>query len=77
MKVIVKTAFPGRPDNEAVSRTIAVGEEIAGDLAAVAVKEGWAEELPEESPATEDDASQGDGEPSPVKASRKKKAPAE
>lgn len=77
MKAMVKTAFPGRPDNEAVSRTIAVGEEIGGDLAAVAVKEGWAEELVEEAPTPEDGAGQGDGEATPAKASRKKKATAE
>lgn len=44
MKAVVTTEFPGRPDNEPLSRTIKVGEIIAGDLAAVAVREGWAEE---------------------------------
>lgn len=42
----VKVEFPGRPDNEVVSRTIAVGEVINGDLAKVAVGQGWAEEVP-------------------------------
>lgn len=41
-KVIVE--FPGRPDNEVLTRTIAKDEVIFGDLASVAVREGWAEE---------------------------------
>lgn len=44
MRAIVKTSFDGRPDDEALSRTIAVGETITGDLAAVAAREGWADE---------------------------------
>lgn len=43
MKAVVKNAFQGREDNSATVRTIDVGETISGELAAVAVAEGWAE----------------------------------
>lgn len=39
----VTVAFPGRPDEEAAVRQIAVGEVISGSLAEVALREGWAE----------------------------------
>ncbi|MFC3163065.1 hypothetical protein [Ciceribacter thiooxidans] len=42
MKAKVVKAFPGRPDKEAMTRTITVGEIIDGDLAEVAVREKWA-----------------------------------
>jgi hypothetical protein len=42
----VKQSFNGKPDSEPVSRLIAVGEVINGDLAAVAVREKWADEVP-------------------------------
>lgn len=45
MKAKVKTAFPGRPDREILTRTIEVGEVIEGDLAAVAVREKLASEI--------------------------------
>ena len=45
MKAIVTNQFPGRPDNEVMTRQIEVGEEIAGSLAEVAVSEGWAKEV--------------------------------
>ena len=45
MKAKVTRAFPGKPDDEVLSRAIAVGEEILGDLALVAVREGWAEDI--------------------------------
>ncbi|WP_037437148.1 hypothetical protein [Sinorhizobium fredii] len=45
MKAKVVKAFPGRPDHEAMTRTIEVGEEIEGELAAVAVREKWAEPI--------------------------------
>lgn len=51
MKARVTTEFPGRPDSEALSRTVEVGEIIEGDLAAVAVREGWAEEIAGSAPA--------------------------
>lgn len=63
MKAKVTHAFKGRPDNEPVSRTVEAGEVIAGDLAAVAVKERWAVELRDEP----DDA------PKPAKVFGKKK----
>lgn len=45
MKATVVKAFPGRPDHEVMTRPIAVGEVIEGDLADVAVCNGWAEEV--------------------------------
>lgn len=42
----VTTEFPGKPDNEILSRTIAVGETISGELAVIAVREKWAAEVP-------------------------------
>lgn len=52
MKAKVIKAFPGRPDNEISTREIKEGEIIDGDLADVAVSEGWAEE---EKPADKKD----------------------
>lgn len=40
----VKTAFSGVPDGEVYPRGFSPGDEVTGDLAAVAVREGWAEE---------------------------------
>lgn len=51
MKAKVTTAFPGRPDNEIRTRTIAEGEIIEGDLAEVAVREKWATEVKDKAPA--------------------------
>ena len=45
MKAIVTHAFTGRPDSEALARLIPEGEVIDGDLAAVAVASGDAEEV--------------------------------
>lgn len=42
MQAKVTTAFQGRPDGEVLARPVRVGEVIGGDLAAVAVGEGWA-----------------------------------
>lgn len=53
MQAKVTKEFPGRPDNEPLSRAIKAGEIIGGDLAAVAVREGWADALPEEGTAIE------------------------
>lgn len=47
MKAKVVKAFPGRPDNEVMTRIVEVGEVIEGELAAVAVREEWAEEVEE------------------------------
>jgi hypothetical protein len=48
MKAKVMKAFPGVPDGENQVRQINEGEVITGDLAAVAVREKWAEEIAEE-----------------------------
>jgi hypothetical protein len=53
MRVKVTTAFPGRPDHEPLSRQIAVGEVVDGELAAVALQEKWGEEEVLEAPQTE------------------------
>lgn len=45
MRAIVTVPFPGRPDREIMTRNIAVGEEIEGDLARVAVANEWASEI--------------------------------
>jgi hypothetical protein len=42
MQAKVTQEFAGRPDGEALSRTIKVDEVISGDLAAVAIREKWA-----------------------------------
>ncbi|MEI3850048.1 MULTISPECIES: hypothetical protein [unclassified Ensifer] len=39
----VKVAFPGVPDGLVHPRNFEVGDTVEGDLAAVAVAEGWAE----------------------------------
>lgn len=51
MQAKVTKEFAGRPDSEALSRTIKVGEIITGDLATVAVREKWAEPVGAEPPA--------------------------
>jgi hypothetical protein len=43
MKAKVTKGFPGVPDGEIRTRAIAAGEVITGDLARVAVDEGWAD----------------------------------
>jgi pectate lyase len=40
----VVTAFMGVPDGEVYPKEFAPGDEVHGDLGAVAVREGWAEE---------------------------------
>lgn len=39
----VLVEFDGVPDGLVYPRTFAIGERVEGDLAAVAVREGWAE----------------------------------
>lgn len=39
----VLVEFDGVPDGLVYPRTFAIGEKVEGDLAAVAVREGWAE----------------------------------
>jgi hypothetical protein len=51
MKATVTQSFPGRPDDQADTREIAEGEVITGDLAAVAIRENWAVEIVDDSPA--------------------------
>lgn len=53
MRAKVTTEFPGRPDREVKTRTIKVGEIIDGELAEVAVREKWAEEVQAEQPTDE------------------------
>lgn len=48
MKAKVTTEFPGRPDGESQARAIKVDEVISGELAEVAVREKWAEEVGDE-----------------------------
>ena len=38
----VKTAFHGVPDGEVMPKEFKPGDEVTGDLAAVAVAQGWA-----------------------------------
>lgn len=59
MQAKVTKEFAGRPDDEAMSRTIKVGEIITGDLAAVAVREKWAEEAASEMPDDDNDPGLG------------------
>jgi hypothetical protein len=47
MKIIVVTQFDGVPDGRVYARTFLPGEEVTGDLAQLALREGWAEEQPE------------------------------
>ena len=42
MDAVVTKPFKGAPDGEIYPRDFNVGDKLAGDLAAVAVKEGWA-----------------------------------
>lgn len=43
MRAIVKMPFRGCRDGESSPTTFQAGDEIEGDLAAVALREGWAE----------------------------------
>jgi len=64
MKAKVIKEFPGRPDHEALTRTITVGEIVEGELAAVAVREEWAvEEAEDIDAAGSEDADADDGKP--------------
>ena len=51
MKATVTRDGFGKPDNDSSGRFFAPGETIYGDLAAVAVREGWAEAVAESAPA--------------------------
>lgn len=43
MKATATMAFAGLPDGATVVKTFAPGDEIEGELAEVAVREGWAD----------------------------------
>lgn len=64
MAKVVKP-FKGVPDGESLVRDFAEGDEVTGDLAIVAIREGWAEEAPaeagEDSGETLDDGGKPDG----------------
>lgn len=45
MRAVVKTEFFGVRDGEAHPAKIEVGTEVSGDLAEVAVRNGWADEV--------------------------------
>lgn len=45
MRAVVKKAFQGVQDGEIHPRAFSEGDVVSGDLAAVAVAEGWAEGL--------------------------------
>lgn len=47
-------AFAGVPDGEVYPRDFAPGDMVHGDLAAVAVREGWAKPVKPGKAATED-----------------------
>jgi hypothetical protein len=44
MPIIASVEFFGVPDGRVYPRTIRPGEELAGDLAQLALREGWAVE---------------------------------
>lgn len=45
MEARVTKGFPGRPDDEVMTRQFEVGDIVKGDLARVAVENEWAEEI--------------------------------
>ncbi len=49
IKAEVIKEFAGRPDKAAVAKVFSPGDMIEGDLAAVAVANGWAKQLAEQS----------------------------
>lgn len=51
MKVIVTKAFKGAADSDPMPREFKPGEELVGELAGVAVREGWAEEVADDAAA--------------------------
>ncbi|MCV0371080.1 hypothetical protein [Filomicrobium sp.] len=60
MRAKVTLAFPGRPDDEIMTRTIGEGEIVEGDLAVVAVREGWAKPQKGENAAAEETSAERD-----------------
>lgn len=69
----VTTAFSGKPDGEVLARQVAAGEVISGDLAAVAVRAGWAKEVPPNSKADDDAAEPADDRLTPPNSRRRRK----
>jgi len=69
----VKTVFVGKPDVEVLARQIAVGEVISGDLAVVAVRTGWADEVPPNSKTETAEAEPASDRPAPPHGKRKRK----
>lgn len=69
----VKTAFDGKPDTEVLARQIAVGEVISGELAVVAVRSGWADEVPPNSKTDTAEADPASDRPGPPHGKRKRK----
>lgn len=61
--------FKGVPDGASAPRTFEIGDHVVGDLARVALKEGWAEPV---EPAAADQA--GKAAPAPKRARRKRRA---
>lgn len=53
MKAIVTKEFAGVKDGEIYPRTWKAGDEIEGDLARVAIAEGWAESATKAAPKSE------------------------
>lgn len=51
MRVVVTQEFLGKPDGQVYGRPILVGEELTGDLAQLALREGWAEQQKPARPA--------------------------
>lgn len=50
MKAKVTKSFAGVPDGEIYPREIQKGEIVAGELAAIAVREGWAKKVEGDEP---------------------------
>jgi len=64
----VVTAFFGVPDGEVIPKQFEPGDKVDGDLGAVAVREGWAEE-----DGSESDPENGEGgEQKAIKAAENK-----
>lgn len=71
MKAIVIKPFRGLPDRETTVRDFVDGDTVTGDLAAVAVREGWAIEDSEGGGAGQSQPPPPPQDP-PVKATKKK-----
>ena len=56
MRAVVVEPFPGLPDGESVVKNFKEGDLVVGDLAEVAVREGWAQEVDEDYEPDEDPA---------------------